>query len=101
MHDKLTARQYQALQEYATQGDMKRAAYVLGCSLQTMKNHVSDSYRRLEVDNALGAFRALGWLVVADPAPMTMGSDGSWSLADSGRIDWDWHFREDRNAPPD
>lgn len=41
---------------------MKEVAHELGVSEQTIKNHLSAVYHKLEVHNLIGAFKALGWL---------------------------------------
>ena len=59
----LTARQRSALAAYAETGDYDAAARRLGINVQTYKNTLHIVYRKLDVTSAIGAFRALGWLV--------------------------------------
>lgn len=60
---KLSRRQYEALMAVATRGNRRQAARSMGISEQTLKNLLSQAYRRLGVGSGLAAFRALGWLV--------------------------------------
>jgi DNA-binding CsgD family transcriptional regulator len=61
--EKLSERQRRILAAYARDGSVQLAAYGLGISPQTFKNTLSGAYRRLHVDGAIEAFRAVGWLV--------------------------------------
>ena len=62
----LTGRQLQALRVYAEEHHYKGVAERLGISTQAVKNHMTDAFRRLGVDGHLGAFVALGWLVLPE-----------------------------------
>ena len=62
----LTDRQRQALRVYAEEHHYKGVASRLGISTQAVKNHMTDAFRRLGVDGHLGAFIALGWLVLPE-----------------------------------
>ena len=60
----LTAREIEFMQAYANASDMREAAYALGVSPQTAKNHCSNSYRKIGARGSVEAFRMLGWLSV-------------------------------------
>jgi len=68
MTEQLTPRQQQALRLYAEEHHYKGVADRLGISTQCVKNHMTNAFRALDVDGHLGAFVALGWLVVPEPA---------------------------------
>lgn len=61
---KPTARQLQVLAVYLRQASCKAAAHDLGLSEQTVRNHLSRLYGRLDVQCASQAAIALGWLAV-------------------------------------
>lgn len=57
-----TDRQVEVLASYLAHGRVKDAAAELGISPQTVKNHLSNLYDRLEVGGAVEAALALGWI---------------------------------------
>ena len=66
MTSTLTVRQAEVLTAYLRTGSYQGAARQLGMPLQSVKNHLTAVYRRLGVDNALGAAKAIGWLQVPE-----------------------------------
>jgi len=58
----LTRGELRALQALARASTAKEAAATLGTSEQTLRNMTARGYRKLEVNNAIAAFRRLGWL---------------------------------------
>lgn len=60
--DPLSAREYQVLAVYARLGDQRHVASALAISMQTVKNHLSNAYRKLGVETNFQAFRVMGWL---------------------------------------
>lgn len=52
-----------ALADGRTQAE---AAATLGLSIQTVKNHCSGAYRKLDVGGLVGAYARLGWLKVGE-----------------------------------
>lgn len=54
------------LRTYARLGSHKEVAYETEVSIQTVKNHLTTSYRKLNVSGALQAFTAMGWLRLPD-----------------------------------
>lgn len=62
----LTPREREVLVEVAKGATAKRVAYSLGISVQTVKNHMSKIYEKLDTDNVIGAFTTLGWLKVPE-----------------------------------
>jgi DNA-binding CsgD family transcriptional regulator len=65
---KLTQRQFDVLSNYAETGLQKETALQMGLSLQTVKNHLRRSYRKIGATNITEAYRMLGWLnVPGDP----------------------------------
>ena len=59
---RLTARQLELLRILATGATYEEAGQRLGISHQTVKNHMTGAYRRLNVGNLAAAFVELGWL---------------------------------------
>jgi hypothetical protein len=53
------------MEAYARLGNQKAAAHELGISCQTLKNHLSSLYYRLNVGGAMEALHALGWIIPA------------------------------------
>lgn len=53
---------------YARVSDQGEVALALSVSVQTVKNHLSASYRKLGAHSQIEAFRLLGWLVPPDLA---------------------------------
>lgn len=64
VHGALTHRQVEVLREIAIHGHFGNAAACLGLSEQTVKNHATNAYDRLDVHGMLDAFTKLGWLRV-------------------------------------
>ena len=58
----LSRMEWASLAAYARLGDQVAAATSLGIRYQTLKNHLAGVYRKLGVDGAALAFRAVGWL---------------------------------------
>ena len=58
----LSPRELQCLTLKSTGLGNKEVANHLGIKLQTVKNHLSDSYRKLGVTNIIEALIALGWV---------------------------------------
>jgi DNA-binding CsgD family transcriptional regulator len=58
----LTPTQIRVVEEYVRTGSMKEAAAALGISVQTVKNHLSTVYRRLETQGILQTLDVLGWI---------------------------------------
>lgn len=63
----LAPRELEVLEMLATGCTMHEAADRLGISAQTIKNHTSSAYHRLDVNGLVEAFVKLGWLVVRQP----------------------------------
>jgi DNA-binding NarL/FixJ family response regulator len=61
---RLSAREWQLLRLRAEGTGSKEVAARLGISEQTEKNHMGSIYRKLGVDNLVGAFRVIGWLTI-------------------------------------
>jgi DNA-binding CsgD family transcriptional regulator len=62
----LSSKQRETMELYAKLGTQKAVATAMKLSLQTVKNHIADAYRRLGATNAIEAFTILGWLSVRD-----------------------------------
>jgi len=81
---RLAPRQRETMELYAKLGTQKAVAAAMGVSLQTTKNNISDSYKRLDATNAIEAFTELGWLVVRPVGwldePETMTDGCYWTL---------------------
>lgn len=60
----LTLREWSILRAKATGAVEQVIAHDLGISPQTVKNHLSFIYRKLDVTNAIEALAAVGWLYV-------------------------------------
>lgn len=58
----LTPRELEVLVAYGRAGKMANAALDLGISLQTVKNHLTAAYRKLDASGSLDAYHRLGWL---------------------------------------
>lgn len=58
----LTRGELRALQALARASTAKEAAAMLGTTEQTLRNMTARGYKKLEVNNAVAAFRRLGWL---------------------------------------
>jgi len=64
MKGDLTPREMEVLMAVAQYEKAVEAAYELGISRQSVKNHLYAAYQKLGVNNAIAAFRELGWLQV-------------------------------------
>jgi excisionase family DNA binding protein len=62
----LTDRQVEALAAYAATGSQKDAGRRLGLTATSIHAHLHRLYERLDVEDAIGAMRALGWLRVPE-----------------------------------
>lgn len=62
----LTPSQLEALRTYAEAGDQRVAAASLGISISTLRAHMHQAYRRLDVNGSIEAFHVLGWLTVPE-----------------------------------
>ena len=58
----LSNRQIEVLTARAQSDSMRMAAFRLGITEDTIKNHLEAAYRALDVHSAIEAFRAIGWL---------------------------------------
>lgn len=65
-HFRLTVRELQVLAAFASTGTQPSAAHVLGISVQTVKNHCTNAYAKLECHGILEALQAVGWLRVPE-----------------------------------
>jgi DNA-binding CsgD family transcriptional regulator len=83
---RLAPRQRETLELYATLGIQKAVAAAMSVSLQTVKNNLADSYKRLGATNAIEAFTKLGWLVVRPEgwSDETLPDGAYWTLRISG-----------------
>ena len=59
----LSPRQWQVLDLVATGMAQKEIAVELGCSLQSVKNHLSHIFQRLDVSGSIAALRKAGYIV--------------------------------------
>lgn len=64
----LSAREMEIMRLAITETN-REVAYRLGISEQTVKNHLSAAYRKLDVISVGQAAAALGWLVLPDATP--------------------------------
>ena len=62
----LTEREHTLLYLRATEGSSKDAAAALGMNRNTARNHTANIFKKLDVEDLAGAFRAMGWL---NPVP--------------------------------
>lgn len=60
----LSLREWEVLRARATGSVEKVIAHDLGITAQTVKNHLTMIYRKLDVSNAIEALVAVGWLHV-------------------------------------
>jgi DNA-binding CsgD family transcriptional regulator len=58
----LTPRQREVVGEYVFHEDIRTAAFCIGVSVQTFKNHMTMIHARLDERSTLGVFRRLGYL---------------------------------------
>lgn len=65
-----SSRQLQIMEAYVRTGSQKATAFECGISIQTVKNHLTSLYARLDVSGAMGALRALGWIALPDESPV-------------------------------
>jgi DNA-binding CsgD family transcriptional regulator len=63
-HPALSVREVEVLLELMEGQGAKAVAGRLGMSEQTIKNHLTGVYRKLDVSGLVGAYRRLGWLSV-------------------------------------
>lgn len=63
-HPALSVREIEVLLELMDGQGSKAVAGKLGISEQTIKNHLTTIYRKLDVTGLIGAYRRLGWLAV-------------------------------------
>lgn len=63
-HPALSAREIDVLLELMDGQGSKAVAARLGVSQQTIKNHLTAVYHKLDVPSLVGAYRTLGWLTV-------------------------------------
>lgn len=68
--DRLTPKEEEAIRLFAQTGALKLVAHEMGIGIMTVKNHLTAVYRKLDVDNNIEAFRALGWLDPPRTAPI-------------------------------
>jgi DNA-binding CsgD family transcriptional regulator len=68
--ERLTPKEEEAVRSFAQTGAIKLAALEMGITDKTFKNHLTAVYRKLDVDNCIEAFRALGWLTPPRTAPL-------------------------------
>ena len=59
-----TLRQLQVMEAYVRTGSQKAAAHECNLSIQTVKNHLTALYARLDVSNVLEALTKLGWVEI-------------------------------------
>lgn len=73
----LTLREWAILRAKATGAVEQAISADLGLSVQTVKNHLSRIYRKLDVTNAIEAFGSVGWLHVpaVQRLPLFVASD--------------------------
>lgn len=62
----LTPRQFEVIRAYALTGSRKEVAAALGIKSQTVDNHLTAIFKRLNVETAIEAFLALDWLDVPE-----------------------------------
>lgn len=63
-HPALSMREVEILLALMEGGGSKGVAGQLSVSDQTIKNHLTSIYRKLDVTGLIGAYRRLGWLAV-------------------------------------
>jgi DNA-binding CsgD family transcriptional regulator len=65
----LTVMQTRVVAEYVRTGSQKAVAHTLGISVQTVKNHLSAIYGRLETQGILQTLGVLGWITTPGDPP--------------------------------
>jgi DNA-binding CsgD family transcriptional regulator len=81
---RISRREREVLAAIAYCGDQRRAAIRLGIADQTVKNHLTNIYRRLGVHGIIDALYAVGWLRVPnDLRALGTGADASGSAVAS------------------
>ena len=68
-----TPRQLQVMAAYVRTGSQKAAAHECNLSIQTVKNHLTALYVRLDASGVLEALTKLGWVAVQGQGPTTCG----------------------------
>ncbi|HEY5276950.1 MAG TPA: hypothetical protein VIK38_10555 [Coriobacteriia bacterium] len=68
-----TLRQLQVMEAYVRTGSQKAAAHECGISIQTVKNHMTGLYARVDAGGAMGALTKLGWVVLPGSGPAPCG----------------------------
>jgi DNA-binding CsgD family transcriptional regulator len=66
---RLTPQQIRIIEGYVRTGSQKAIAADLGISVQTVKNHLSTIYRRLDTQGILETLVVLGWLTQPPDRP--------------------------------
>jgi hypothetical protein len=61
------------IESYVRTGSQKATAHELGIALSTVKNELSSLYARLDVDGAMQAVAALGWIALPGAGPSPCG----------------------------
>jgi DNA-binding NarL/FixJ family response regulator len=61
---KLSPRELETLATLADGKTAKEAAHVLEITEQTVRNVLSEAYRKLEVHSLVGAYHVLGWISI-------------------------------------
>jgi DNA-binding CsgD family transcriptional regulator len=76
-----TPTQLRVIRAYVRLGSQKAVAHELDISLQTVKNHLSALYVRLDVGSSIGALSRLGWIAIPSDGPSPCGWVGYCSRA--------------------
>jgi DNA-binding CsgD family transcriptional regulator len=76
-----TPTQLRVIRAYVRLGSYKLVAAELGISHQTVKNHLSNLYLRLDVGSSIGALERLGWIAIPGTGPTPCGWIGYCSRA--------------------
>lgn len=66
---RITPREREILAACVTGEKQEAVAARIGISPQTLKNHLSRAYEKLEATSLVDAYRRLGWLRVGGPDP--------------------------------
>jgi DNA-binding CsgD family transcriptional regulator len=76
-----TPTQLRVIRAYVRLGSQKLVAAEMGISQQTVKNHLSQLYLRLDVGSSIGALERLGWIAITGTGPTACGWIGYCSRA--------------------
>jgi DNA-binding CsgD family transcriptional regulator len=76
-----TPMQLRVIRAYVRLGSQKLVAAELHVSHQTVKNHLSGLYCRLDVGSSIGALERLGWIAIPGSGPTACGWIGYCSRA--------------------